>query len=420
MRTKMAVATAMLASAALALTACSGDDGGDGGDPAETTLSFFTDKAAWEGSFDDMNTASDGVAPELDFTGYSDPTAYDAFIKQSFRTNERPDLFTWHTGDQLAQLVEQGLVAETTDIWDEAIANGYVTEELAENYTYDGAQYCVPMNVAYWVMYYNTQVFEDNNLEVPTTWEEFIDVADTLVANDVTPLHQMNIIFEFVWFQALLAGMDPDAYNGLADGSVSYTDPAVVEAMETWHQMQSDGYFIDPGVETDPQVLLQSGDVAMAYFGTFFTGQLNDLGMVSGEDYGSFLLPAVNADLPQTPVVVETGPLCVGTDSANEEAALAYSEWWMTTDAQTAWSESRGDVSFNPEATVTDEGLAEITTQATGDDSLQIRRYLEATPNDIYTVASEEFGAFVTNNDDPMGHLQAIQNAADAYWAENS
>src|SRR5690625_5735845 len=116
----------------------------------------------------------------------------------------------------------------------------------------------------------------------------------------------MNILVEFVWFQAILAGLDPDAYDGLSDGSVSYTDPTVVEAMEIWHQMQSDGYFIDPGVETDPQVLLQSGDVAMAYFGTFFTGQLNDLDMVSGEDYGSFLLPAVGGDQPQTPVVVET------------------------------------------------------------------------------------------------------------------
>src|SRR5699024_2448874 len=105
MRSKMAMATAILASAALALTACSGGgEEGGGGDPAEATLGFFTDKAAWESSFDDMNAASDGVAPQLEFTGYSDPTAYDAFIKQSFRTDERPDLFTWHTGDQLGEL----------------------------------------------------------------------------------------------------------------------------------------------------------------------------------------------------------------------------------------------------------------------------------------------------------------------------
>lgn len=424
MRSKMVMATALIASAALALTACSGGEGGGGGgssaDPADVTLSFFTDKAAWESSFDDMNEASEGVAPQLDFTGYSDPTAYDAFIKQAFRTDERPDLFTWHTGDQLTQLVDQGLVAETSDIWDEAIANGYVTEELAENYTYDGKQYCVPLNVAYWVMYYNKDVFAENGVQVPTTWEEFTQVADTLVANGVTPLHQMNIIFEFVWFQAILAGLDPEAYNGLSDGSVSYTDPTVVEAMNIWHDMQSDGYFIDPGVTTDPQTLLQTGEVAMAYFGTFFTGQLGDLGMVSGEDYGMFILPPVNPDLEETPVIVETGPLCVGAGSQNEEAALAYSKWWMGTDAQSAWSESRGDVSFNPEATVTDEALAQITAEATSDDVLQLRRYLEATPNDIYTVASEEFGAFVTNNDDPMGHLEAIQAAADAYWSENS
>ncbi|WP_154795163.1 ABC transporter substrate-binding protein [Occultella kanbiaonis] len=426
MRKKTTLAAAVLTAAALTLAACSGGgdgtdggDGGDGGDPTEAVLSFYTDKAAWEPSFDDMNAASEGVTATLEFTGYSDPTAYDAFIKQSFRTDDKPDLFTWHTGDSLAQLVDEGLIAPTTEIWDAAIANGDVTEELAENYTYDGEQYCVPLNVVYWVMYYNKAVFEENGVEVPTTWDEFMDVGQTLVDNGVVPLHQMNIIFEFVWFQAILAGLDPDAYNGLSDGSVSYTDPVVVEAMNIWHDMQTDGYFIDPGVTTDPQTLLQTGEVAMAYFGTFFTGQLTDLGMVSDTDYGIFTLPNVSADLGDTSVVVETGPLCVGAGSANEAAALDYSAWWMGVDAQSAWSESRGDVSFNPGATVTDAALAAITEEVNGDGFLQLRRYLEATPTPIYTVASEQFGAFVTNNGDPMAVLEAIQAEADAYWAEN-
>src|SRR5699024_6098932 len=99
---KMAAAAALVTSAALALAACSGSGSGDVEAPEDSTLSFFTDKAAWESTFDDMNQASDGVTAQLDFTGYSDPDAYDAFIKQSFRTDERPDLFTWHTGDQLS------------------------------------------------------------------------------------------------------------------------------------------------------------------------------------------------------------------------------------------------------------------------------------------------------------------------------
>lgn len=423
-KTKAAlVATA--ASAALLLGACGGSDGGnggnggDGGSAEATELGFFTDKAAWEPQFDELNEAS-GSAGEstLNFTGYSDSAAYDAFIKQAFRTNDKPDLFTWHTGDQLAELVEAGMVAETTDLWAEAEANGDVPEGLIENYTYDGKQYCVPLNVVYWVMYYNKQVYADNGLEVPTTWDELMSNAQTLVDNGVVPFHQMNIIFEFVWFQTVVAGSDPDAYVGLQDGSVSYTDPAIVDAMNVWHQMQTDGYFIDPGVTTDPQTLLQTGEVAMANFGTFFTGQLNALGMVPDEDYGIFAIPNVNPDLDKQQAIVETGPLCVGAGSANEQAALDYSAWWMGVDAQNAWTEAFGDVSFNPNVESPDPALSAVVGEVTGPDFQIQKRWLEATPVPIYTVASEEFGAFVTNNDDPMGHLEAIQAAADAYWAE--
>ncbi|WP_420114322.1 ABC transporter substrate-binding protein [Pseudactinotalea sp.] len=421
-----ATLVAAAAATALLLGACGGGGGGggnggegNGGEAEPTALGFFTDKAAWEPQFDVMNEASEGADQStLSFTGYSDSAAYDAFIKQAFRTNDKPDIFTWHTGGQLEELVEAGLVAETTDLWAEAEANGDVPEGLIENYTYDGKQYCVPLNVVYWVMYYNKQVYADNGLEVPATWDELMSNAQTLVDNGVVPFHQMNFIFEFVWFQTVVAGSDPDAYVGLQDGSVSYTDPAIVEAMDVWHQMQTDGYFIDPGVTTDPQTLLQTGEVAMANFGTFFTGQLNALGMVPDEDYGIFAIPNVNPDLESQQAIVETGPLCVGAGSANEQAALDYSAWWMGVDAQNAWTEAFGDVSFNPNVESPDPALSAVVGQVTGPDFQIQKRWLEATPVPIYTVASEEFGAFVTNNGDPMVHLEAIQAAADAYWAD--
>ncbi|UFU07610.1 ABC transporter substrate-binding protein [Ruania halotolerans] len=418
MRTKLALATAALTGAALALTACSGDGGSAGGDSESTTIGFFTNKAAWEPSFDDMNTASEDDGFTLDFTGYSDQAAYDAFVKQAFRTNEKPDLFTWQTGPSLGEIVEAGMVAPTTEIWEQAIADGDVEEGLAADYTFDGEQYCVPLNHVYWVMYYNKDIYAEYDLEVPTTWDQLMGNAQVLVDNGVVPFHQMNIIFEFVWFQAILLGLDPQAYDGLADGSTSYTDPSVVEAMTIWHDMQSDGYFVDPGVTTDPQTQLQTGEVAMMYFGTFLTGQLGDIDMVSNEDYGIFPMPNVNPELEERQVVVETGPLCVGAGSANEDAALEYSAWWMGDEAQSAWAESRGDLSFNPDATVADPALAEITAEVSGEGNSIHTRYLEATPVPIYTVAAEEFGAFVTNNDDPMGHLEAIQAEADAYWDE--
>ena len=423
--------------AALVLTACGGDeptveepdDGGQTTQGTDTTtdagqepaasgpIGFFTDKAAWEPSFDEMNTISEAEGVTLDFTGYSDPVAYDTYIKQAFRTDEKPDLFTWHTGGQLAELVEQGLVAETTDIWTEAESEGLVPEGLKDQYTFDGKQYCVPLNVVYWAVYYNKAIFADNGLEPPTTWDEMEEVMTTLKDAGVTPFHQMNIIFEFVYFQALLAGQNPETYLGILDGSSSYLDEDVTVVMDKWQEMIQDGDFIDPGVTGDPQALLMNGDVAMAYFGTFFTGQLTAIDAVSGEDYGIFLMPNLNPDTETQPVILETGPLCVGAGAQNEAAALEYSKWWLTTDAQTTWAESRGDVSFNPNVENADPELTELVTAATGEGAQILPRYLEGSPLPVYQLSTELFGAFVTNAEDPRGVQEKLQAKAEEYWA---
>lgn len=415
-----------LTGAALVLTACSApapsatpEPGGSTPPTAvePTTLNFFTDKAAWEPSFDAMNDASESTGVTLSFTGYADPTAYDAFIKQAFQTKKVPDLFTWHTGDQLKQLVDQGLVAETTQLWADATAKGLVPAGLIDNYTYDGKQYCVPLNVAYWAMYYNKHVFAEHNITVPTTWEELMAASQKLVDAGVTPFHQMNFIFEFVWFQTLVLGENPEVYRGLGTGESSFLDPAVVKAMELWKEMGGKKYFIDPGVQTDPQTLLSTGQVAMANFGTFFTGQLTAIDQVSGEDYGIFVIPSVNPSVPNQ-MVLETGPLCAGAGAEHEQAALAYSSWWFTDEAQTVWSESRGDVSFNPNVSVKDPELAALVAAANSPDVQIQPRFLEMVPNAVYTTEAEVMGDFVTNWGDPMEALKKLQATADEHWAK--
>lgn len=429
--------TTLLIAGALALSACSMGSGTPttdsgatsgtttGGTDAQghpasmTEINFFTDKAAWEPSFDDMNGASEASNMKLKFTGYSDPTAYDSFIKQSFRTKSVPDLFTWHTGAQLEELVKQGLVAETSDIWTKAEADGLVPQGLKDNYTYDGKQYCVPLNVVYWAMYYNKKSFEKHGIEVPKTWEELMAAAKKLKDAGETPFHQMNFIFEFVWFQAMLMGQNPATYEGLQDNSAKYTDEDVVKVMQQWQKMIKDGYYVDPGVQTDPQTLLNTGQVAMAYFGTFFTGQLTGIGAKSGEDFGIFVIPNMNPDVKQPQMALETGPLCVGKGSANEQAALQYSTWWLGDDAQTKWSSSRGDISFNPNVKIADPELAALVTQVNdkGNDFKIQKRYLEATPLPVYKVETEVFGKFVTDGQDYQGALDKLQKAADEYWA---
>lgn len=416
--------TALAVAGALVLSACGGGGGASnapkGEDKPVDSLKFYNDKGGWKDAFTQVGAASKkdtGVGMEP--VGYSDSNTYTAFIRSSFRTKEKADLFTWHTGKELEDLVDQKLVAETTDQWTKAVADGNVPEQLKQYFTFGDKQYCVPLNAGYWVMYYNKAVFKKAGItQTPKTWPELLAVADKVKAAGVKPFYQTNILFSFVWFETLLAGKDPDLYDALAAGKAKWTDPGVVEVMNDWKKMIDAGYFSDPGAKTEPQAQLKNGDVAMANFGTWFSGNLNTLKMKAGTDYDFFIIPNVNAGLPKTSMIFETGPVCSAAQSEHTSTVKKWTEWWVTPQAQTAWANSRGDLSFNPKAEIKDPGLAALNKDVGGDGYRLINRWFEATPVPVANKALEVFGAFVTKPGDPMPGLQKIQAEADAYWAK--
>jgi multiple sugar transport system substrate-binding protein len=273
------------------------------------------------------------------------------------------------------------------------------------------------MNIAYWVMYYNKAIFDKYSIAKPTSWNELMSDAAKLKAHGVTPFYQTSQLFTFPWFETLVAGTDPALYKGLGDGSVKYTDPRIVKIMNTWLDQEKKGWFSDAGSTTDPAQMIKQGDAAMINFGTFFGASLNGVGMKQGKDYDYFIIPAVNSKLTSTPVPVETGPMCVAATSKQKDLGLAYSKWWMTPAAQTAWGNARGDVPFNPKVTVKDASLKDLGQTIASSKYQLVTRYFEAAPTPILNVALEQFGAFEANPGDPMPYLQKIQDAADQYFA---
>lgn len=414
-RTVAAVAVTI---AVLAAAGCGGGSGSESPeDVGPTTLKFYNDKAAWKDSFVAVSDASKKATEVgLEPVGYSDANTYTAFIRSSFRTKEKPDLFTWHTGQELKDLVDSDLVAETDEAWQKAIADGNIPEDLQQYFTIGDKTYCVPLNAGYWVMYYNKKIFDENKLKEPTSWTELQDLEKKLKSAGVTPYYQTNILFSFVWFETLLANKYPDVYKGLSDGSKKYTDPEVVEVMNDWKTMMEAGYFSDPGSKTEPADQLKNGEVAMVNMGTWFSGNLNTLKMEAGTDYDFFVIPKIDASLPKTPVIVEAGPVCSAKESENAGAVQKWTDWWFTPEAQTTWAHARGDLSFNPKAEVKNEGLSDLSTEMGKEDYELLNRYFEATPTPILNKALEVFGEYTTKPGDPMPGLQKIQAEADTYW----
>ncbi|MEV4363708.1 ABC transporter substrate-binding protein [Nonomuraea sp. NPDC049625] len=402
----------------LAITACSSGGSAPKQAVGKTELKLYNDKGAWSKYFDEMGSLSkQQIGLSMKPVGYTDEPTYQAFIKASFRTDVKPDLFTWTTGGRLAEIVAQKQVSDTSAIWQEAIKNGDLSADLAKYYTVSGKQYCVPLNAAYWGMFYNKSVFDKYQLKPPATWDELVKVAETLKKNGVKAFYHTSVLFSFVWFEQLLAGTDPDLYDRLSTGQAKYTDPGVVDVMKRWKSMIDAGYFNNPGDKTDPGDVLKTGKAAMVSFGTWFNTSMTQRDMKAGTDYGFFVIPNVNPALPKTSMIFESGPLCSLAKAPDPDASTKYLKWWVSSSAQEKWATARGDVSANPKVAIADQAIAEVSKAAGSGDYRLVNRYFEATPPPVLTAALDGFGAFVVKPDTYQKVLTDIQAAADEYWS---
>ena len=200
------------------------------------TVEFWNDKMAnmEQSSLDTVFGTIQSVSGyTLDMIPYPDTATYQTAMQQTIRDQKAPGLFTWWSGSQLQTLVENGLVEDLTSVWESSIYDAGVSQGIADAFTFDGKIYAAPWSVLYNVVLYNKTVFDQYGLKEPETFDEFLQLCETLKSNGVTPIALKSDSWAgFIWFQALLAAKDVELYKGICDGSIKYTDPRVVEVME--------------------------------------------------------------------------------------------------------------------------------------------------------------------------------------------
>lgn len=389
----------------------------------ERMLTLSHDKGPWQDLFEQMGALSgEEIGIGLEPTSYPDTTAYQAALLPALTTNDPPDLFTWWSGYRFEELYKQGVVADVSDIWTKAIADGDLPESLAGAFTFDGKQWALPSAVSYWVVFYNKKVFAEQGLTPPTTWEEMLAAAETLKAAGITPFGatQKDRWPSFIWFEELVMRTDPDFYQKLTAGEAKYTDPPAVAAMETWKGLIDAGYFtaFDLDLFTDIPNLFAQGKLAMIPVGSWYYGYgLGDTGMKPGEDYDVFIMPNVNPEARNV-VIVETGALAIPAKAPDLEGSKEFGAWWVSPDAQTAWANKLQDMPANAKATSDNPTLGGLVTAVNDGGYELMQRYWEASPVPIVEGAVDYLSQFMLMPDQGQQVLEQIQALADAEWAK--
>lgn len=223
---------------------------------------------------------------EVDFQAFVN-TEYNQILQTGLTGSDGPDVAQVRTYGLLQPLVEGGNLIPLDDIVPEALEIDESIISGAKGRA-DGKLYGVPFASQTLQMYYNIDIFAEHGLEVPTTWDEFMNVLDTLQAADVTP---MAVGGKDAWMMPIVHEVLGNARYGGASfeadvlsGAKNFSDPDYVASLQVLKDMQPYMPADVVGVGyAESQVLFASGLAAMFPGGSFelafFTGENPDLNL---------------------------------------------------------------------------------------------------------------------------------------------
>jgi raffinose/stachyose/melibiose transport system substrate-binding protein len=176
------------------------------------------------------------------------PDQYREKLKVLASSNELPDIgMTWSDGF-IKPYVEGDMLAPLDDIVEnDADLKDAFIPGVKESYAVDGKTYGLPLELNISYVFYNKEIFEKNNLEVPKTFEEYKNVVKTLADNGVVPAtvgakDGWPASFWFMYLADRIGGST--ILTDVIKGKAKMDDPAIVKAAEEVQNLVDMGGFV--------------------------------------------------------------------------------------------------------------------------------------------------------------------------------
>ncbi len=205
-----------------------------------------------------------------------------------------PDTWQTHHGAEvMLQYVEPGFAAPLHDLYVEEGWYDVIPASLLDKVSKDGAPYMVLLNLHRSnTLWYNKPLAERHGIAIgeSLSHEELFAIADELAVKGLSPLcmGDAGIWANGIMFENTLLGvLGPERYLGLWDGSVSFEDPVVLEAVATYSRLLDYLNADHAALSWDQAVdKLVEGSCAFYSMGDWVYGELAQAGLSDNVDFG--------------------------------------------------------------------------------------------------------------------------------------
>ncbi len=181
---KLGAAIVAAALLTMPLAACTNAQGSG----KQTELNFFQFKGEALGDFDQIIAEFEADNPDIKVIQNQQPDA-DTSIRTLLVKGRAPDVITLNAGGKFGPLLDAGVFYDWSGDPILDTINPAVQDIIMDLSTERSGQYALGyVNNADGIIY-NRQIFEEQGLEVPQTWDELIAVCDALEAAGITPFY---------------------------------------------------------------------------------------------------------------------------------------------------------------------------------------------------------------------------------------
>lgn len=329
-RRKAIIACMLCASMTAGLLAGCGKESDEGGKGDKVTLTLAASQN-WIVDVDrelaEAFEEETGIA--IDFQ-LSPDDQYQTIVKSKLNTGEGPDIFMSYSGTKLRDFnPAKNMVDLSDEEWVDQLEQWAIDGNSLDGKLY--AQNTAGVDDTNGILY-KKDVFERLNISIPTNYEEFKQVCDTLQENGITPIYEFvkdlwHTHYRMEGASALALQSDPDLYEKLNTNEIGFADvPEYVEALEQLQEMESAGYFGEnhmSNIYDNSYAALENEEYGMIIIhGSYPNEMQQNIETVNPDDYGMFPSPLV--DNQYVTLTAGGTTKCINANSDHVEEAKEY------------------------------------------------------------------------------------------------
>ncbi|KZE92025.1 Multiple sugar-binding protein [Agromyces sp. NDB4Y10] len=339
-----AASVALTAAASLLLAGCATGDAGDG----RTQLDFFQFKGEALEDFQQIIDDFEAENPDIDVVQNQVADA-DTLIRTLLVKDRTPDVITLNANGNFGRLAQAGVFHDFSDDPVLETINPAVQEILADLGTFgdevNGLGY---VNNANGIIY-NIDIFEEQGIEVPETFDELIQVCEQLQDAGITPFYgtlgdawttlpSFNGLGAYPAQEGFFDEMREEGADVGPDSSVSFEQdyPEVLDRQAQLYSYAQEGY--RGRTYDDGNAAFANGDAAMYMQGIWAVNPIK--GVNEEINLGIFPYPT---DDPADRLLVSGVDVVVtmGKDAPKSEEAMRFIEYLFSEDVITAFAASQ-------------------------------------------------------------------------------